>query len=97
MQDFWKKTWFIGLVYTLAAVAVSIQKFALGRLDNGFTAYENYLIFKTSYLQLAAGANPYAGVPGGPWDLFKYSPAFALGMAPFTVLRIGWAWRSGTC
>ena len=86
MQDFWKKTWFIGLVYALAAVAGSVQRLAMGRLPNGYTAYENYLIFKTSYLQLASGANPYAGIPGGPWDLFKYSPAFALGMAPFTLL-----------
>ncbi len=86
MRDIWKKTWFIGLVYTLAAVAGSVQRLAMGRLPNGYTAYENYLIFKTSYLQLASGANPYAGIPGGPWDLFKYSPAFALGMAPFTLL-----------
>lgn len=85
MWALWKKTWFIGLVYTLAAVAASVQKLAMGRLSNGYTAYENYLIFKTSYLQLAAGANPYAGIPNGPWDLFKYSPAFALTMAPFTL------------
>ncbi|MEO6038082.1 MAG: glycosyltransferase 87 family protein, partial [Saprospiraceae bacterium] len=86
MQDFWKKTGFIGLVYTLAAIVVSVQKLAAGQLANGYTAYENYLIFKTSFGQLAANANPYAGIPDGPWDLFKYSPAFALGMAPFSAL-----------
>ncbi len=86
MQDFWKKTWFLGLAYTLAALVVSIQKLAAGRLPNGYTAYENFLIFQASYGQLAAHANPYTGIPGGPWDLFKYSPAFALGMAPFSVL-----------
>jgi hypothetical protein len=86
MQDVWKKTWFIGLVYTLVAVGVSAQKLAAGWLPNGYTAYENYRIFKTSFTQLAAQANPYAGIPDGPWDLFKYSPAFALAMAPFSVL-----------
>ncbi len=86
MRDFWKKKWFLGLVYALAAIAVSVQKLAAGYLANGYTAYENYLIFKTSFGQLAAGANPYAGIADGPWDLFKYSPAFALCMAPFAVL-----------
>ncbi len=86
MLDVWKKTWFITLVYALAAVGVSAQKLAAGLLANGYTAYENYLIFKTSFTQLATLANPYAGIPDGPWDLFKYSPAFALAMAPFSIL-----------
>ncbi|MEO6759755.1 MAG: hypothetical protein ABIO24_09905, partial [Saprospiraceae bacterium] len=86
MFDFWKKAWFITVVYVLAAVVVSVQKLAAGLLPNGYTAYENYRIFKTSFGQLAALANPYTGTADGPWDLFKYSPAFALLMAPFSGL-----------
>ena len=74
------------LVYLLAALVVSFLKLSVGDNQYGYTAYENYLIFKNSFPHLSGGLNPYAAYPAEQWDLFKYSPAFALAMAPFTLL-----------
>lgn len=57
-----------------------------GRNAKGYTAYENYVIFKNSFTHFIAGLNPYANFPAEQWDLYKYSPAFALCMAPFAAL-----------
>ncbi len=86
MKEFWKKEWFLWAVYTLAAVVVSIQKLTQGERPGGYTFYENYIIFKNSFPHLLQGLNPYADFPAEQWDLFKYSPAFALFMAPFAAL-----------
>lgn len=74
------------LVYLLAALIVSIQKILTGKVQSGYTAYENYIIFKNSFSHLIQGLNPYATYPLEQWDLYKYSPAFALAMAPFSLL-----------
>lgn len=86
MRPFWQTNWFLWLAYTLAALAISVQKLAPGRDANGYTAYENYIIFKNSFTHLLAGLNPYTSFPAEQWDLFKYSPAFAVCMAPFAAL-----------
>lgn len=86
MSRFWQTNWFLWLAYTLAALAISVQKLAPGRHANGYTAYENYVIFKNSWTHLLAGLNPYTSFPAEQWDLFKYSPAFAVCMAPFAAL-----------
>ncbi|MBK6932361.1 MAG: DUF2029 domain-containing protein [Saprospirales bacterium] len=74
------------LVYFLAALAVSLQKIHAGMNAQGYTAYENYIIFKNAFPHLIAGLNPYAFYMAEQWDLYKYSPAFALAMAPFAAL-----------
>lgn len=86
MKDFWKNKQFIWGVYALAAVGVSAQRLWLGKDNDGYTFYENYVIFKNSFPHLLAGLNPYAAFPAEQWDLYKYSPAFALFMAPFATL-----------
>jgi hypothetical protein len=86
MKDFWKNKRFIWAVYSLAAVGVSAQRLWLGKDSDGYTFCENYVIFKNSFPHLVAGLNPYAAFPAEQWDLFKYSPAFALFMAPFAVV-----------
>lgn len=86
MKDFWKDKRFIWGIYTLAAVAVSVQKLTQGGREGGYTSYENYVIFKNAFPHLLHGLNPYAAFPAEQWDLFKYSPAFALFMAPFAGL-----------
>ena len=86
MSRFWQTNWFLWLAYTLAALAISAQKLAPGRDANGYTPYENYIIFKNSWTHLLAGLNPYTSFPAEQWDLFKYSPAFAVCMAPFAAL-----------
>ena len=86
MKHFWKDTRFIWAAYTLAAIAVSVQKLTQGGRGDGYTAYENYVIFKNAFPHLLQGLNPYMAFPAEQWDLFKYSPAFALFMAPFAAL-----------
>lgn len=85
MKEFLKKEWLLWTVYALAAVTVSIQKLTQGERPGGYTFYENYVIFKNSFPHLLQGLNPYADFPAEQWDLFKYSPAFSLFMAPFAV------------
>ena len=86
MKHFWKDTRFIWAAYVLAAVAVSVQKLTQGGREGGYTSYENYVIFKNAFPHFVQGLNPYAAFPAEQWDLFKYSPAFALFMAPFAAL-----------
>lgn len=73
------------LVYSLAAVLTAWQKWSMGFDEKGFSKYENYRIFKYSWKHLIEGSNPYILHPE-TWDLFKYSPAFAIWMGPFSVL-----------
>ena len=86
MKNFWKDERLLWAVYALAAIIVSVQKLTQGPNDAGYTSYENYVIFRNSFTHLLAGQNPYAAFPAEQWDLFKYSPSFALFMAPFSVL-----------
>jgi hypothetical protein len=50
-----------------------------------YTYYNNYVVYKSSFSHLVAGKNLYDYYPQYA-DLFKYSPAFALLMAPFSAL-----------
>lgn len=86
MKRFWNDRSFVWAAYSVAAVAVSVQKLVQGGREGGYTSYENYLIFKNAFSHLLQGLNPYAAFPAEQWDLFKYSPAFALFMGPFSGL-----------
>jgi len=48
--------------------------------------YNNYIVFKQSFVHLLQGKDLYAIYPNEQWDLYKYSPTFALLMAPLSVL-----------
>ena len=65
-------------LYALLAVAASLASYALGGQAAGHTHYNNYLIFKTSFPDLLAGRDLYVAHPGPHYDIYKYSPAFAL-------------------
>ncbi len=86
MFHFFQKRWLIWAIYTLAALLISLQRLSLGFDAKGYSAYENYRIFRNAFFHLLNGQNPYASFPAEQWDLFKYSPAFALGMAPFAAV-----------
>ena len=62
-----------------------------------FTAFKahmnNWLIFKASFFHLLDGTNLYVLYPDQHNDLFKYSPSFALLMAPLALLP---AWLGAT-
>jgi hypothetical protein len=77
-----------GTLLALAAIA-GIQQFLLGTQDfkgTLYTHFNNYRIYKFSFLHLVGGQDLYARHPLEHWDLFKYSPTFAALMAPFALL-----------
>lgn len=65
-------------LYAVTPIAVTIKEL-LVHVDN------NFLVFRGSFLNLAAGRDLYAPNPALYLDLFKYSPTFALLFAPFAV------------
>lgn len=69
----------IGIIYFLVTALASLHRYFLGEGH-----YNNYLIFKDSFLHFLQRQNMYASYP--PVDLFKYSPTFALFMSPFTII-----------
>lgn len=50
------------------------------------TLYNNYVIFEQSFVHLWHGLDLYQAYPDNYYDLYKYSPAFAVLMAPFSIL-----------
>ena len=70
---------FILAFYTLWTVAASIYKFLLANANNFF-------VFKYSFYHLLANKDLYIPHPADHWDLYKYSPAFALLLGPVSVL-----------
>lgn len=72
-------------VYALLTVAATFQQYflPLKSFENGpatYTEYNNYVIFRQSFFHLLDHRNLYAPYPAEQWDLFKYSPTFALFM-----------------
>jgi len=65
--------------YLVGALVVGIQQ--------GVIIHENtFAIFRASYAHLVSGLDLYAAYPREHRDLYKYSPTFALLMAPFAWL-----------
>jgi hypothetical protein len=86
-----QKTWFLIVLFTVITVLVTvpgyfqtIKTFHEGGIQ--YTSYNNYIIFKQSFYHLINQKDLYQLYPQEHWDLYKYSPAFALLMAPLAVL-----------
>ena len=76
-------------VYCLAAVVVTLLKLAPGPfVENGFhyQPLQNFAIFRNSFDHLIHHQNLYAPFRATQWDLYRYSPTFALLFAPFALL-----------
>jgi len=72
--------------FILLAIAISVQKLFQGeRSFWGHTQshYNNYVIFKTSFKHLVEQVNLYDLYEKEYGDFYKYSPTFAVFMAPF--------------
>lgn len=69
----------ITALYCLTTLIATWQKYATGHANN-------FLIFRNSFFNLQAGRDLYALHPQQYYDYFKYSPTFALLMAPFATL-----------
>ena len=90
MRFLLRPRWIVSL-YLLLAVAVSIHKYMLPAhivdgTDIEATQYNNYVIFERSGGHLLAGDDLYRTYPDEHWDLFKYSPTFALCAVPLNWL-----------
>jgi hypothetical protein len=75
----------VGLIIVLT-VGATLVKYGVGT-----DQLNNILIFCASFGHLLNGVNLYAPAPSQYADLFKYSPTFALCMAPFAALPLVWA------
>lgn len=84
-QNIKKPMVFIGLIFLLLALIVTLQSIFLPPktyVDGGieYTHYNNYLIFKQSFFHLIEWKDLYQPYPHEYWDLYKYSPTFSLFM-----------------
>ena len=80
-------------VYILVAIVASVHLIFLGNKSfNGldiYKHYNNFVIFRFSFIHLINYQDLYILHPQDQYDLFKYSPTFALLMFPFAYLPEG--------
>ena len=76
---------YLGAMFVIALAAGLHQYFYIPRPD-GYTRYNNYLIFKEAFVHLVRYQDLYALYPSEHFDNFLYSPTFAALMAPFAQL-----------
>jgi hypothetical protein len=91
VPSWFRNPWFLTGVVVLLVLVVSAQSvFATPQPINGigppYTRYNNFLIFRQSFAHLVANRDLYLAYPAEYGDFYKYSPAFALFMSPFTWL-----------
>jgi hypothetical protein len=72
-------------VYVVASAAVAVHRY-VQPVQHGWTGYNNFLIFRESFFHLIRGLNLYVPYPEAHQDVFKYSPTFAMFMAPWALL-----------
>jgi hypothetical protein len=69
-------------LHVVCALAATLQRLAAGSQIN------NFLIFRSSFFHLLRGQDLYVLYPAEHFDLYKYSPTWALLFAPFAVVPI---------
>lgn len=80
----------IVVIYLLLAMAASFQSLSRGKktFNNStieYNQYNNYTIFENSFNHLKEGKDLYIAYPDEHWDLYKYSPTFAVFFGAFAV------------
>ncbi|MDL5048146.1 glycosyltransferase family 87 protein [Oscillatoria amoena NRMC-F 0135] len=73
------------MLYGIAFILASVAQYFKPQTGE-YTNYNNYIIFKQAFFHLLDGKDLYIMYPAECWDLFKYSPAFALFMGVFAWL-----------
>ena len=74
------------IIYIIVAVIASIHLVLQGNSHvfipggHSYTFYNNYIIFKESFFNLINDRDMYILYPERQWDLYKYSPTFAMFM-----------------
>jgi hypothetical protein len=80
------------IIYIVVAIVASILLVLRGTthvfIPDGlaYTFYNNYIIFKESFFNLINDRDLYILYPDKQWDLYKYSPTFALFMGTLAYL-----------
>ena len=69
--------------YLLLAWIAAIQQWSLKRPGDPYTHYNNYIIFRQSFVHLAGHQDLYTLYLAEHWDYFRYSPSFALAFGAF--------------
>jgi hypothetical protein len=79
---------FILLIFTLLAIIASLQRYFPAHDFNGkFSYYNNFILFKNSIHHLLENKDMYIAYENeGAWDLYKYSPTFAVFMLPYAFI-----------
>ncbi len=79
---------FLFAIFVLATVLVSMQRyFPAHNFLGKFSHYNNYILFKQSIMHLLNHQDMYIGYEqDGAYDLYKYSPTFAVFMLPYAYL-----------
>ncbi len=80
---------FIVALTALVVAVSSILKYAASPVaynGAGHASYNNYVVFRNAFSNLVAHRDLYAWHLDQQWDLYKYSPSFAVLMAPFAAL-----------
>ncbi|MBC7553363.1 MAG: DUF2029 domain-containing protein [Taibaiella sp.] len=81
MRKFFLKRHIVFCCYVIVALGASLQLYLLSpnvAIAPPYTLYNNYVIFRQSFYHLIAGHNLYIFYDTEHWDLYKYSPTFAL-------------------
>lgn len=69
------------ILFAGAALIATVHRLILGP-----QSFNNYVIFERSFFHLINNTNLYIAYPEEQYDLFKYSPTFAVLMAPLSIL-----------
>jgi len=80
---------FIVIIYVILALLISLQSYFGGVATfegRPYTHFNNFIIFKQSFFHLIHNQDLYILYPSEHWDYYKYSPTFALFMAPLAML-----------
>lgn len=77
---------FILGVYIIITIAASIVQYLKGHPGETYTRYNNFIIFRESFHHLVNSVDLYKNHEPEHFDYYKYSPAFAVAMAPFIFL-----------
>lgn len=80
-------------LYSAEAIGASMQMIMLGKKmfsgqfpSGEYTRYNNYVVFRNSFWHLIQNKDLFVIYPAEQWDLYKYSPTFALAMLPFAYM-----------
>ena len=80
---------FVFILISLITIGLSINSYVLPTYVNKgefHSHYNNYLIFKGSFHHLIEQEDLYSSYPAEHFDIYKYTPTFALLMAPLAYL-----------